>query len=132
MTETLAMPKLTWNVDVNDPQAIFNRVANHLHNASGRSMTSNFGGCAYRGAHARRCAVGALFEGDPSMEINEMDAIYLIEVMEVRPPDHCIELMKQLQMVHDIANHWNEFGFTAFSALANVASQFGLTYKVPK
>jgi hypothetical protein len=72
---------LTWNTDMANPQAIFDRVAAHLQSARKRSVQDDANICAYRGVNGAMCAVGVLLDGESVPECS------LAELLRFMPPD---------------------------------------------
>lgn len=120
-------------------QQVLNTVGKHLDSMSERSAVVNPAGdliCQYRGANGSKCALGVLIPNEaylPEMEgCSEHDAwpakhirMYFFE--EYRDAD--LELLGDLQLVHDAIASWNDTGFVGHGFLAGVARDYGLEYE---
>lgn len=133
------MSRFTWNVDIEDLQATFDKVAAHLHAAPGRSMIDS--SCAYRGTNGGKCAVGAILDGDfhgTNTSSLELMLINSPENFDQVPSNQSFSLLTNLQQVHDFKSNWEEYdsswgtkGFIGHNDLAIVAKYFNLNYTHP-
>lgn len=114
-------------------QEIFDRVYKHLMSQGKRAYDAS-GGCAYRGTHGTRCAVGCLIPdavytpdiegaGIPGAKDKTIRGKALSNVLKASGlPPTAWDLLADLQEVHDDRppEHWAE-------ALTEVAHRYALT-----
>ncbi|RWB08804.1 MAG: hypothetical protein EOQ39_18675 [Mesorhizobium sp.] len=82
-------------------QDIFDKVAAHLLTQNAQAREPISGHCAYRGANSMVCAVGCLIPDDkyyPEMEGKGPSDLHEVYGLF---PDESIDLLNELQMVHD-------------------------------
>lgn len=73
--------------------------------------------CAYRGAADTRCAVGWLFDGEVSDEMNVMGVGKLIDNKLVEVDKELVPFLLQLQRMHD-SHDWPEYMEKAYRQYA--------------
>lgn len=139
-TATLIAPKKL-KLTVHTNQQAFDAVARHLSTATERAVVK--GACVYLAPETgARCAVGCLIDADALQMKAAWGALRpngnaftggieaLKEVVNIDPAISD-KLLVDLQNVHDNQNCWNcDLGFTAWSALIDVAVDHGLDCKV--
>ena len=109
-------------------QGVFDQVVNHLRKQGVQSR--NHLGCAYRGGNGLMCAAGCLIADDEytdRMDSSQLDTGWQVLVNEDVVPSHHVELIEDLQDVHDFNTAHNfetwEEGFMY------VANKYSLEYK---
>lgn len=103
-------------------QEVFEASARHLFNQGWRSLADDNYSCSYRGSGGRMCAAGIFItDYDDSME----DVPWHILVRTGRVPKDHINLISQLQSVHDSVPTWKDVE-TLRSALRKVAARYSL------
>ena len=110
-------------------QAAFDTAIIHLLGMERRSMrrAPHVDQCAYRGPRGARCAVGVMIpddQYDPAIEGNGVHALNLVL------GDIDVELLADLQDLHDNDSNWSTVGFRTDKAtwglVLRLAEQFGL------
>ncbi len=106
------------------PQAVFDKIVAHLRQQGTKSLGSD-GGCRYRGADGRMCAVGCLIPDDvytPELEGSFAD----IAFFDDWPPD-TLHVMLGLQRTHDRSppSLWEDY-------FEGTSQRCGLVYTAPE
>ncbi len=126
-------------------QEIFEYVVNHLRTQGKPALSSGTQKCCYRTKDGLTCAVGCLIpeelyryhlEGRSVFGVvnNFDDVANYFGVGKGRShDDDRIQMLHQLQAVHDSADHWSNDGLNkaAEVALKLVAQRHGLNYTLP-
>lgn len=121
-------------------QKLFDKVVNHLV-AQGKQSIGHFPsgdeGCLYRSKDGLSCAVGCLIEDKHytrDMENREPGYPVVTEGLRksgVSTDASTLQLLRELQRIHDNDGCWDVIGFIGHFDLAQVASNFKLHYEVP-
>ena len=119
-------------------QEVFNTVVTGLRKQNAVSETPS-GGCAYRGEHGRKCAVGMLIpddEYDPRKEGLRVKCLVSskkpIPTLVLMFTEGLGSLINAIQWVHDVEMREDErdvgvaFGPTTVAAFAKIAGRFKL------
>ena len=117
-------------------QQVFDRVATHLFTQGRRATLGLAGGCRYRTPDGLKCAVGCMIPDAlylPEMDKNAKDsnlglsAEELIEEFsEMEPLRPHMDLLMDLQSVHDGYPSWDNAESVLRKRIKKVAGEFGL------
>ncbi len=105
------------------------RLSNPLNNADG---------CMYRAPDGCRCAVGVLIPDELYEARFEGEAIRMMlnmsEDLRTHFVDVDVNLLRDLQVVHDTGEHWSDQGFTRNGVfeLDRIAGIYGLEFTMPE
>jgi hypothetical protein len=124
----LQQPVVQWNTDMDDKQAILDKVVRHLASMGKRSYEE--GKCKYRTADGNKCAVGCLFEGyDPVLEVDPILLHLISDGYVPAVPYRTMKLLTDLQYCHDNYRSWGPDALSDFGweSLDNIADTHGLT-----
>ncbi len=115
-------------------QEIFDKVIIHLRTQNADSMSDYAGGCAYRGADGRQCAIGCLIpddEYDSDMEGNDVEGLIpysdaIAGLLHLSEEDY-LRLLGALQSLHDdVMCIETIFGSDTRVAATDIAKDFHL------
>lgn len=119
-------------------QEVFDKVVARLRDGSGQALHIKNGevsGCAYFDpATRKKCAVGLFIDENSEMAKFEYGVYDLVDFYEDDVPAvirNNLELMEELQLVHDAPNNWtgNQFNGNGEGMLASIASIYRLEYR---
>ena len=115
-------------MEISKNQTAFDTVVAHLRLQKKRSVKPETNVCVYRGPDGTKCAVGALIPDDqfePAKEANHVSDLY-----ETTPALQGIDLdlLCELQRVHDNPGNWDKSGFTAWDLLELTAARYDLIF----
>ena len=119
-----------------EAQEIINRVYTRLNDGTGRAYDPRTGSCCYRTPGTGiPCAVGCLItDGEYNPEMDEGDSTgvwYKIHLFPERLHPH-LDLLADLQHVHDCNSSWDDKEFIGHSGMLYVAERHGLTFNRKK
>lgn len=125
---------ITLNVSTN--QEAFDKVWKHLHSMPRRAAQYDVVAermmCRFRTELGERCAVGCLIpddQYDPAMEVGGVGTLVDEGWLDDGMNAIAIELLMDLQDIHDEARNWDESGFngSGTAALRHIAKWHALT-----
>ena len=115
-------------------QTIFNKVLEHIRSMKHQSLNAS-GNCVYRTPDGNKCAVGCLIPNkDYSPKMDNIDSTEISSVwhrfkaLKRLFKDDQLELLRDLQKVHDDICNWSERGFVGNQLMRIIARKHGLQY----
>ena len=117
-------------MDIN--QHVFTFVLEHLRKQGEPSM--RYGSYALRGAGGRKCSIGAIISFHAYDETLDDGCMITKEIRGLIAPEYRgeMELLQQLQRLHDNGGHWDRgFNTAGEEAARQIAEEHGLQYTAP-
>ena len=116
---------MRFKLNVSTNQEAFDKVAEHLASMPSRAVNPVTEFCEYRTVDGNRCAIGALIDddavGDARCGVRMMVSDGDLDICGVD-----IQLLRELQGVHDRRDNWVDDKFVAWEYLPRIAVRYGL------
>jgi len=109
-----------------------------FYNSKNRGYDDASGNCVYEGTDGNRCAVGRCmtdegikfantFPNDEGSDVNVInEKVNIDSLLQEKYQGVSLSFWKNLQILHDSSNSWDESGITDFGKV-NVRNYFGVT-----